>query len=488
MIDLVKAEYTPASNPEFAGNPFIEALPAEISPDDYPNLLLVTPPYSKEDRKQPSAIRLQLLQRISQLHIPTKEDSLIMLSLRRCLNWGYVARNPICLSKVKDVFMERGFEMNENLLRYFRRFNAPIYGFPILGISGVGKTTSVDNILSLYPQVIEHDEYLGTKLETKQLVWLKVECPGDGTPKGLCHSILNSIDISMEEDYTGQIVKNRMSKDVLLIKVSKLLQSLHLGILLIDDIQNLVTAKSVISGELLSFMVALTNNLRIPVVMIGTPKIIKMLQTEFQMAKRATGEGEIRMMLMEEDSQKWEIFLKILWRYQFTANEVELTPSIKKAFFKESVGNPFLATVLYKIVQDDAIINKIESFTDVDIHHVADLKLGLTAKMRKDMLEGTDVELNSYKYLWSALTPSSISTAVSSEIAATAGEKASKDGLENEFEQKLMQKFDISIKEARKLARKARAAYPSETDLAVLMDYAESLIKLAQEGQVAEQN
>ena len=108
---------------------------------------------------------------------------------------------------------------------------------------------------------------------------------------------------------------------------------------------------------------------------------------------------------MEEKSREWEIFLKVLWRYQFTSDEVKLTPSIKKVFFNESVGNPFIAAILYKIVQDDAIINKTERFCEADIHNVAENKLGLTAKMRRDMLEGTDVELNNYKYLWNALKP-----------------------------------------------------------------------------------
>lgn len=477
MIDLVQAKYNPTDTPEFAGNPFIEALPMEIQPADYPERLLVSPPYSEEDRKGSPAKRLQLLQRISQLHIPTKEDALIMLSLRRCLNWGYVSRNPIGIDDVKKVLIERKFNVDESLLRYFRSFKAPIYGFPILGISGVGKTTSIDNILSLYPQVIEHHEYMGIKFETKQLVWLKVECPGDGTPKGLCHSILSGIDMTLDEDYTESIVKNRMSKDVLLIKVCKLLHSLHLGELIIDDIQNLVSAKSDVSAELLSFMVALTNNLKIPVVMIGTPKIIKMLQTEFQMAKRASGEGEVRMSLMKENSREWDVFLKVLWRYQFTAKPVKLTPSIKKAFFSESVGNPFIAAILYKIVQDDAIINQTESFKVADIHAVAERKLGLTAKKRRDMLEGTDVELNSYKYLWSALTPPSSTSANGSEFESGARKKDGNGDLQIKFEQSLMQKFDIEVKEARKLIRKAMAAYPDETDLAKLMDYAETLMR-----------
>ena len=476
-MDIVPAKYNNSEIHEFVGNPFIEALPIEISPAEYPNRLLATPLYSEEFRKQQPTTRLELLQRISHLHIPTKEDSLIMLSLRRCLNWGYVSRNPIKFDKVTQVLTERGFEVNDSILRYLHGFKAPIYGFPILGISGVGKTTSVDNILNLYPQIIEHHEYLGAEFNTKQLVWLKVECPGDGTPKGLCHSILNSIDIALEDNYTERIVKNRMSKDVLLIKVSKLLHEIHLGILLIDDIQNLVSAKKDVSTELLSFIVALTNNLKIPVVMIGTPKIIKMLQTEFQIAKRVTGEGEIRMNLMKENSREWDVFIKVLWRYQFIENQVELTPLIKHAFFEESVGNPFIAAILYKIVQDDAIINKTESFTVDDIHQISARKLGLTAKKRKDMLDGIDVELNSYKYLWSALTPSPISYDTNSLSISVKDKIDSEETLQTKLEQNIVQKFDMDVQDARKIVRKAKAAYPDETDLVKLMDYAECLLK-----------
>ena len=40
----------------------------------------------------------------------------------------------------------------------------------------------------------------------------------------------------MGTDYAQQIIRNRMSKDVLLVKVSQLVQSLYLGILVIDDL------------------------------------------------------------------------------------------------------------------------------------------------------------------------------------------------------------------------------------------------------------
>jgi hypothetical protein len=219
--------------------------------------------------------------------------------------------------------------------------------------------------------VILHSSYHGVSFECEQLVWLKVDCPGDGAPKSLCSAILRGIDDVLKAQYAQQIIRNRMSKDVLLIRVSQLIQSLHLGILVIDDIQNLCSAKGTITNELLSFMISLANSLKIPVVMVGSPKILTLLQKEFQQAKRASGEGEIRMDLMEKGSAEWERFIKVLWRYQYTGQVVDLTEKMEQVFFEESVGNPFIAATLYKLVQDEAIISRKEKFTVQDVRRIS---------------------------------------------------------------------------------------------------------------------
>ena len=70
-------------------------------------------------------------------------------------------------------------------------------------------------------------------------------------------------------------------------------------------------------------------------------------------------------------------------------------------------------------------------------------------------------------------------TVCSTNAKAKSGAKAeeSKKELQSEFEQKLMDKFEIGVKEARKLIRKTMTAYPNETDLLKLMEYAEKLLK-----------
>ena len=100
--------------------------------------------------------------------------------------------------------------------------------------------------------------------------------------------------------------------------------------------------------------------------------------------------------------------------------------------------------------------------------------MGITAKMRKDMLDGIDVELNRYKRLWSA-----------GRIAETDQPKVSKAPKETEepYSQKMVQlasKLEgagIDVMRSRSFARQAIAAYPEEEDINVLFCYAMELQK-----------
>src|SRR5699024_3054395 len=51
----------------------------------------------------------------------------------------------------------------------------------IIGISGIGKTTAIERLLLMYPQVIKHEAYEGQPFNHTQIVWLKIDCPYDGS-------------------------------------------------------------------------------------------------------------------------------------------------------------------------------------------------------------------------------------------------------------------------------------------------------------------
>jgi len=73
--------------------------------------------------------------------------------------------------------------------------------------------------------------------------------------------------------------------------------------------------------------VNLVNTIGVPVILVGTPRALSFLQKEFQQAKRACGQGDALWEHMENDNE-WRRFVKAIWKYQYTKNNVELTDQI----------------------------------------------------------------------------------------------------------------------------------------------------------------
>ena len=464
-----RAVYQNQTEVLFMGNPLIEAVPSIGDPLEYAGKLMVVMPYQESDRQLSRMERLNKLPYIKQLHVPCACDTEIAMNIERCLRWGYYGRNPMPLSVIQNVIEENGIPVTDMLRRVLRSYKQPAYGFPVFGISGVGKTCSIMNVLTLYPQVIVHTEYRGVPFLLHQLVWLKVDCPQDGSTKGLCQRILQEMDRILGSHFSTQHSFNRISKEVLLGDLRSAIDSCSLGILVIDDVQNLCNVKNQVSTELLNFLVSLVNTAEVPIVMVGAPKFTTILQSEFQQAKRVTGEGEVHMDLLKQGTKEWDRYMKALWHYQYTRKKVELTDAIANAFYEETVGNQFLLAILYKLVQDQAIIDETEIF-DVDtIHKAADIRLGLTKQQRQDMREGRDVDLSLYEHLWRA-------PAVPEELTAQK-QPLQQDDLLQSFVPNLASVFGISMQDARKAARQAMAALPEEKEPAKLMLFAAKLLE-----------
>ena len=472
---------------EFLGNPLIAALPDGISQTEMLRKLMKMPPFSADDRRAERSTRLDLLSRISTIHIPYAQDLFISRSLSRCISWGYVSRNPMPFDVTSGVMEANHIAVTPDLGNYLQETVFPVHGFSVLGISGVGKTCSVLNALSFYPQVIKHTEYNGVPFHCSQLVWLRVDCPGDGSPKGLCIAILRQLDAVLGTNY-GSEVTDRIGKDALTSRVSQCLCSHHLGVLVIDDIQNLTAVKEDTTSVMLSFLIYLMETLAIPVVMVGTPKVLSLFQQEFQLAKRATGDGTVRMNLLPENSKEWNRFIKGIWRYQFLSAEVALTPEMNTAFYRESVGNPFLCALLYKLVQDDAITSGDETFTVDDVRKVAGEKLCITTRMRTNMLSGNDEELRSYELMWQApQIPPEIDDSILTADVPKYNEAANEaDELASLIGSELIKRFNVNIAMAARITKEAIIAKGCQNQ-AETLGYAVTLCQIVISGSQSEE-
>jgi hypothetical protein len=238
-------------------------------------------------------------------------------------------------------------------------------GMSIIGMSGMGKTMTVERILNTYPQIIYHSRYKDEPFTQTQVVWLKLECPYDGEPKSVCINFFQMMDKILGTSYREEFAKDFRTAKVMLPDMANLAAQLALGILVIDEIQRLSYSRSGGAGKLLEFFCQLINMIGVPVLTIGTFKSQRILTKEVRQIRRGTGQGDMLWYPMKED-KVWKHFIDSLWKYQYTRNVCALTNELRAALFSVSQGITDFAVKVYMLAQIRAITSK-EEVINVDI-------------------------------------------------------------------------------------------------------------------------
>lgn len=365
--DFIEGEKIPASYQEcgleqYDTNPLIAALPKILNEGTAAQALIRKMKPNPKHRELPDELRQHALLPMLQFFQPLSHHIDLEGKISRMIRFGYASRNPM-----KQLFLREMRERADQLQSW--NIPATTTSSTILGTSGTGKTTAVNRILDLYPQVIQHTQFQGKPLNHQQLVWMKLECPFDGSVKGICRQFFLKIDKTLGTDYRRMLDRNPTT-DEMLPQIAMLAGVHTLGVLIIDEIQHLSTTKSGGSGKMLNFFVELTNTMNVPILLIGTTKAISVISQEFRSARRGSGQGETVWRPMKKD-EEWELFLETLWEYQVTRKNSPLCPELSEALFYECQGITDFAVKLYMLAQIRAISTGVEQVTPTIISSVA---------------------------------------------------------------------------------------------------------------------
>lgn len=312
----------------------------------------------------------------------------------RMIRNGYMARNPISAEWVRQI--RSGFpdiEWGDGTHVPVIRSNST--GFSIIGTSGIGKTTAIESVLSLYPQVIVHTKYNDHSFDQHQLVWLKLDCPFDGSVKGMCINFFQAVDSVLQTNYYKKLVHSKSSVDDLLPKMAMVASSLGLGVLVMDEIQRLNEAKSGGAKKMLNFFVQLTNTIGIPVVFVGTYKGQHLVTSGLAEGRRGVSQGDV-IWAHYTQGPEWEFFIESLWELQWTNVPAPLTEQIKTVMYEETQGITDLAVKLYMLVQWSLIGQEKEKITVGVIRRVAKESFRVLAPMMRALKSGDTEKLVKY--------------------------------------------------------------------------------------------
>ncbi|MEF7440619.1 ATP-binding protein [Paenibacillus lautus] len=400
MGTQVTANYSEQQVPAYKGNPLIEAQPLIRAASEVISTFAQYPDFDPSQRDWPAHIRMHCVYQLQNFLQPLPIHFDMETRFSVMIRQGYVSRNPSLpiFQRQFSTGIHNLLERGTNEEGYNIIGNRPTSnGFCIIGPSGIGKSTSVEKTLLSYPQVILHKSIKGMGM-LKQLNWLKLECPSDGSLKSLCIDFFHTIDLILGENYTSIHVKERSTAETLTASMAQIAALHCLGVLVIDEIQNLNLSRTGGEERTLNFFTKLVNVLGIPVVLIGTGRATYLFESVFAQARRATGMGDMVLDRLTQ-GKEWEILLDSIWEYQWTKHFAERTVELSNVLYAESQGILDIAIKLFMHAQWKAIAKKKEKITAEMIKKAASENLKLIQPMIRALRSGDKDRLSRIKDL-----------------------------------------------------------------------------------------
>lgn len=316
-------------------------IPPMLAGTELLSALEVLPDYDESIRDLDAATRLMALSDLYKLYLPSQMSVEIYSKL-------YLALLRSLQKKQTSLAIQ---QQTQNYRAIRQQSYSGIIGgsdsFTIIGASGIGKSTAISRAISLITgnKVIEVEEPYTTIIPC-----LVVQCPFDSSVKGLLLEILRKVDEYLGSKYYENAMRVRATTDMLIGSVSQVALN-HIGLLIVDEIQNVVNSKH--GKSLVGALTQLINNSGISVCMVGTPESALFFEQAMQLARRSLG---IQYGNMVYDTY-FEDFCDVLFSYQYVRNEVTLTPGIMEWLYEHSAGIISVVVSLVHDAQEIAILS-----------------------------------------------------------------------------------------------------------------------------------
>lgn len=322
----------------------IKQMPEMLSGQELYEKLADIPVYNEEIRWRSQTERLIELSTLYEIYLPSEMSIEIYSKL-------YLALLRSLQKKGTNVAVQQAYQ-NHNAI--IRKENRGIIGgsdsFSIVGCSGIGKSSAINRAIS----IITKNKMIEIQNPSVRIIpCLVVQCPFDASVKSMLLEILRKSDELLETNYYSSALKARATTDVLIGIVSQVALR-HIGLLVIDEIQNCVTAKS--GKNLVAMLTQLINSSGISICLVGTPETLSLFESAFQLARRSLG---LQYNSLNND-EFFKGFCKLLFKYQFVQKKAEITEQMVDWLYEHSGGVTSIVVSLIHDAQEIAILTGYE--------------------------------------------------------------------------------------------------------------------------------
>ena len=336
---------------------FAEKLPTMLSGEELKRKLEIRPFYDNRSRLKTKSERLMALNDIYNVYLPSVMSEEIYSKI-------YLAMLRSLQKKEGKLAVQ---QRNENGRR-IRNMDGSAYGhqgiiggsdsFSIIGSSGIGKSSAISRAVSIATEnrVIELEEPF-----CKIIPVVMVQCPFDCSVKGILLQILREIDMELDTHYYDMAVRARATTDMLIGSVSQIALN-HIGLLVVDEIQNIVNHRQ--GKSLVGMLTQLINNSGISICMVGTPEAETFFESVDYLARRALG---LRYGTCEYNAYFRE-FCNVLFQYQYVGQESIISDGMIQWLYEHSAGVLAVVVSLIHDAQEISILSGRETLDMVSLN------------------------------------------------------------------------------------------------------------------------
>lgn len=332
--DYVKAKYV--HDYGSPGNPLVEALSPVRSGKTlvrgYVNKIEKPTAEDKKHRESP--------ERLKDLRIALPMGNDVEKEGSKAIKSSYRERNLILVPDVSiDFFNQDGVEeYNVNAITDAVNKSASVTGFALIGNSGCGKSKTIDQFRANQPKVIIHNL---NGVRFVQIPILYVVCP-DASKNGGIKELYDCIGVEIDHllgDYfvhkEEKNMKSAKTANAKAIEMTKLISKYNIGMILIDEIQDLKYDKRQESS--LNALLRVNNNSNVAIAVVGTEETYKELFTEKDAIAQRIG-PIIQADNYVNNPEKMDLIIQDVLYYQWFDPEIQITDELKEALIEESGG------------------------------------------------------------------------------------------------------------------------------------------------------
>ena len=319
----------------------IRILPPMKSGSELLSALEVLPKYDAAICDADAPVRLMALSDLYKVYVPNQMSLEIYSKL-------YLALMRSLQKKGTKLAVQ---QQNQNFKAIMQQEYSGIMGgsdsFTIIGASGIGKSSAISRAITLITEnrIIEVENPC-----TRIIPCICVQCPFDSSVKGLLLEVLRKVDEAIESNYYQNALRVRATTDMLIGSVSQVALN-HIGLLVVDEIQNVCNSKY--GKSLVGMLTQLINNSGISICMVGTPESAVFFEQAMQLARRSLG---LRYDVMEY-GDSFKTFCEVLYSYQYVKQRAKITDAVMAWLYEHTSGNLSVVVSLIHDTQEIAILN-----------------------------------------------------------------------------------------------------------------------------------